>query len=172
MKSSTLLLLVAALPLGALGCASETVVQSELEPYFVETNGWPVEGYSSIPEADRAFRVVLFLSQDQSATVYYEEGFLGHGFNQAPEWADTKTRLDGSWERRADGTYAVAGLLNCTFDIYFENEHLACTLEHDVASTGASGVAARVFPNQPGSKVGDTTDDPFYDDFTPRDLGR
>jgi len=65
-------------------------------------------------------------------------------------------------------------LLNCTFDVYLENEHLAYTLRHDVATEGASGATVRIFPTEPraGSPVAHSLDDPFYAEYRELDLGR
>ena len=173
--STTIRSLVAILlALGAAGCAEETVVDSKLRPYLYDTNGWPVAGSALTQDSSRAFRIILFLGGDFSATVFYEEGFHGHGFNPWREWAYTRTRVSGSWEERPDGSYSVAGLLECEVDAGLENEVLACTLQHDLASPGATGVAVRIPPRRygKGTPVGDTVDDPFYAEFRERDVDR
>lgn len=130
-------------------------LRGEAEEAAVGHSAFPGQGHS-------AFRAHLFLSECGGATVLYEEGFLGHGFNPFNDSDDRpahKTRIDTDWS--IDGERLVIGeVFDCVGEMTEVRYFLECTLRQAVGSPEAVGGEALFFSED---GVSSPDDDEFAD---------
>jgi hypothetical protein len=129
-----------------------------------EVTDTDVTGYSGLPgQSGRGFQIRAFLHQDGRATVFYEEGVLGHGFNSTgPPFSennpDTRTRIDTSWSVE-DDEMVVGDVLRCTHEVLQERDTLQCELLRaivsEIASEEAAGATVRLEPGREPASPGD-----------------
>ncbi|TXC75368.1 hypothetical protein FRC91_11655 [Bradymonadales bacterium TMQ1] len=121
-------------------------------------------GYGVIPEqSSSGFNVHLFLFECGGATVLYEEGFLGHGFNPYGDFGggeSHKTRIETGWS--IEGERLVVGeVLDCVGQMSGEASYsMSCILVNAVGSPEAVGGSASL---RPEASVPSPDDEEFAD---------
>jgi hypothetical protein len=125
-----------------IGAASDDTDSPQIFDDFVaDEQGTHISGYGSFADnSGRGFHVYLFAYPDRRAVVFYEEGFLGHGFN--PRDA-AGVRIDTDW-REESGQMIVGEVLRCTPEEAQAGAELLCILQRRVMSDEAVGGTARL----------------------------
>ena len=133
----------------------------------------PMVGYGGCEcTPNSAFRIIAFLQHDGNASVFYEEGFLGHGFNASSESTfgdspDTRVRFDERW--RVDGEVLTVGeWLSCAYVPPAENapEYADCVLNRDIQEADA-GTNLVLRPGRELDGLPNDPEAPAYDVYTP-----
>lgn len=158
---------------GECGERPQVEVPQEYDRFMRSDAQTHVSRHTRFPESSSdAFHVYLFLKTDGSAHVFYEEGFLGHGFNRYQEFTDdrpdTRTRIDTRWSVD-EGRLMVGDVLRCEDGEFAEEPVLECELLRPVYSEEAVGAVVPLAHDDLWSEIPDdaTLDHEALSEFRP-----
>jgi hypothetical protein len=157
---------VLALVLSGPGCAGRDFADpgedfGEFDPFVgPETHGYVV-GHRS---GDPAYQLHVFFRSAGEGVVFYDEGFLGHGFNPfaASGQPSNRVRIETTWSI-ASGELVVDDVMRCigVVDDPHDRTILSCTLERIIVTEQTLGAVMQMFPGPDPKSPGD----PAFADF-------
>lgn len=119
-----------------------------------------VDGAAAFEEqgdGTNAFLTHVFLYDDGTANVFYEEGegevtLTGHSLSTS---TDTQTRIDTTWQ--VDGvTLRIGDVFACNGSTFNDEDQLACTLQRSIITAAAVDETARLTPGFGDASPDDT----------------
>lgn len=124
----------------------------------------PAAGYSQCDcDFGNGFRYIVFAQEDGTATLFYEEGILGHGFNPTSEFdVDTRRRIDTHWEVE-DEAFNFGDWLECKLGD--DEVALACVVTRPVVSPAVESRDISLRLDNSAGAFATEPSDPSYDAY-------